>query len=124
MGDAKLIEIDYTPPIVYSTEEKKVMRETTEQDMKDRGLTAPFVTQEHVDNKICTHQFHQFPGTTVTVCVITLKNGFTTVGQSACASPENFNAELGEKYAYEDAYRQIARFEAYLLCERQSETAE
>lgn len=43
----------------------------------------------------------------LTICVIVLKNGFTVIGHSACASPENFNAEIGERIARENAERQV-----------------
>lgn len=43
----------------------------------------------------------------LTFCVLTLKNGFTLVGKSAVASPENFNAELGRKIARKDAIEQL-----------------
>lgn len=43
----------------------------------------------------------------LTLCILVMKNGFTVVGKSAPASPENFNAELGAKFAYEDAIRQL-----------------
>lgn len=43
----------------------------------------------------------------LTLCVITLNNGFTVVGQSSCASPQNFNADIGKRIAREDAIRQI-----------------
>jgi hypothetical protein len=43
----------------------------------------------------------------LTVCLLVMKNGFTIIGKSAPASPENFNPELGRKYAYEDAVRQV-----------------
>jgi hypothetical protein len=39
----------------------------------------------------------------LTICVITLQNGFTVMGQSACAHPENFNADFGKRLAYTDA---------------------
>ena len=51
----------------------------------------------------------------MTVCVVTMKNGFILIGKSAPADPENFNLELGRKFAYEDAVRQIWPLEAYLL---------
>lgn len=54
----------------------------------------------------------------LTVCVLTLKNGFQVVGKSACADPANFNAELGQKIAYDDAFRQIWALEGYLLREQ------
>jgi hypothetical protein len=43
----------------------------------------------------------------LSVCLVVMRNGFTVVGKSAPASPENFNAELGKKLAYEDAIRQL-----------------
>lgn len=43
----------------------------------------------------------------MTVCFLVMKNGFIVIGKSAPASPENFNAELGRKLAYEDAVRQL-----------------
>ncbi len=55
------------------------------------------------------------PMTCLTLCVLVLKNGFTIVGKSACASPENFNHEVGERVAREDAVRQIWALEGYQL---------
>jgi hypothetical protein len=43
----------------------------------------------------------------LSVCLLVMNNGFTIIGKYAPASPENFNAELGKKLAYEDAVRQI-----------------
>lgn len=43
----------------------------------------------------------------LSICVLVMRNGFTVIGKSAPASPENFNAELGRKFAYEDAIRQL-----------------
>ncbi|MEQ9722268.1 Gp49 family protein [Yersinia alsatica] len=39
--------------------------------------------------------YHHFPGTTVIICCLTLENGYTVTGESACASPENFDEEIG-----------------------------
>lgn len=75
------------------------------------------ITPEHVQSVISHAQFHRFTGTTVTVCCITLKNGHTVVGQSACADPEEFNGDLGQQLAYEDAKNKIYGLEAYLLSE-------
>ena len=46
-------------------------------------------------------------GTLLTRCVLTLQNGFTVTGESACASAENFDAEIGKRVAREDAKRKI-----------------
>ena len=43
----------------------------------------------------------------LTICLIVLKNGFSVIGKSAPADPGNFNAEVGRKFAREDAIRQI-----------------
>lgn len=43
----------------------------------------------------------------LTFCVLVLRNGFTVTGQSACASPENFDAEIGRRIARDDAIRQV-----------------
>ncbi len=56
----------------------------------------------------------------LSVCVITMNNGFTLVGKSAPASAANFNAELGRKLAYEDAIRQLWPLEGYALREKLS----
>ena len=74
-----------------------------EKEIKEKGLTAPRVTPEHLESVIVSEQYHVFAGTTFTACLLTLKNGYTVLGESACASPENFNAELGRKIARENA---------------------
>lgn len=43
----------------------------------------------------------------LSICILVMRNGFTVIGKSAPASPENFNEELGQRYAYEDAVRQL-----------------
>ncbi|VDS07914.1 hypothetical protein PARHAE_01094 [Paracoccus haematequi] len=54
----------------------------------------------------------------MTICVIRLKNGFSLVGKSAPADPENFDLDLGQKFAFEDAVRQMWPLEGYALRER------
>lgn len=51
----------------------------------------------------------------LTLCVLVLRNGFTVVGKSACASPENFNADKGRELARADAVRQIWPLMGYEL---------
>ena len=92
--------------------------ETIEEKIQDAGLTAARVTPDIVDKTILTAQYHQFPGTTVTVCCLTLQNGFTVIGESACASPENFNEELGKEIAYNNARQKIWALEGYVLRDR------
>lgn len=56
----------------------------------------------------------------LSVCILVMRNGFTIIGKSAPASPENFNADLGRKFAYEDAVRQLWPLEGYCLRDRLS----
>ena len=65
--------------------------------LKEKELTAPRVTPTDISNLIKNVEYHLFPGSCLTVCCITLQNGFTVIGTSACASPDNFDKELGEK---------------------------
>ncbi len=51
----------------------------------------------------------------LTICVLVLSNGFTVLGQSACASPARYNKEIGEKIAYENAFQQIWALMGYEL---------
>jgi hypothetical protein len=54
----------------------------------------------------------------LTFCVLVLRNGFTVTGESACASPENFDAELGRKIARQNAEQKIWPLMGYALKER------
>lgn len=91
-----------------------------EKEIKEKGLTAPRVTPEHLERVIISEQYHVFNNSTFTACLLTLKNGYTVLGESACASPENFNAELGRKIARESAKNKIWQLEGYLLREKLS----
>lgn len=86
-----------------------------EAEIQAKGLNAPRLNPAHIDGVIEHEQYHVFPGTTLTVCALTLKNGFITVGESAAASPENFNQEIGRKIARENARNKIWALEGYLL---------
>lgn len=51
----------------------------------------------------------------LTFCVIVLQNGFTVTGQSACADPNNYDATIGNRLAYEDAKKKIWQYMGYSL---------
>lgn len=89
-----------------------------EQEIQDKGLVSPRVTPQRIDSIVTDEQYHVFPESTVTVCLLTLENGFTVVGESACASPENFDAELGRKIARDHARNKIWQLEGYLVRQR------
>ena len=54
----------------------------------------------------------------LTFCVLILRNGFTVTGESACASPENFDAEIGRKIARENAVQKVWPLMGYALKEK------
>lgn len=89
-----------------------------EQEISDKGLNAPRVTPAMIDAAIVGEDYYVFPGTTVTVACLKLRNGFTVTGESACASPENFDQELGRKIARDNARSKIWALEGYALRER------
>jgi hypothetical protein len=86
-----------------------------EAEIQAKGLNAPRLTPDHIDAQIKGEMYHVFPGTTLTVCALTLTNGFHVVGESAAASPANFDAEIGRKIARDNARSKIWAFEGYLL---------
>ena len=91
---------------------------TIEQEIQAKGLTAPRLTPDLIDSTIRSIQYYIFADSCLTVCSMTLRNGFTVTGESACASPENFNQEIGEKIAHDNAREKIWVLEGYLLKQR------
>lgn len=108
-------------------------------EIQTKGLTAPRVTPDRIKEVIAwEHYFtaqqgvegaavHSGTGVSdgthnplnlLTFCVLVLRNGFTVTGESACASPANFDAELGRKIARENAVNKIWMLEGYLLKDR------
>lgn len=75
--------------------------------------TAPKVTKESIEAKIDSVVY--FRHDLMTICLITMQNGFHFTGKAAPASRENFDPEVGKTYAYEDAFRDIWSHEGYLL---------
>lgn len=90
---------------------------TTEQMIQEKGLTAPRITPERIKEVTAKIEYHKLTNV-LTVCVITLRNGFTVTGESACASPENFDEEIGNKIAFKNAEDKIWLLEGYLLKQR------
>lgn len=116
-----------------------------EQEIKAKGLTAPRVTPFDVDMNIKSEAYFTaadgvlgayknhddvYQGTDahsesyglLTFCVLVLQNGFTVTGESACASPENFDAELGRKIARQNAVAKIWPLMGYELKQRLAAT--
>ena len=94
-----------------------------EAEIQAKGLNAPRLSPEKIDAVLTGEDYHVFPGTTLTVCCLKLRNGFTVTGESAAASPENFDVELGKKIARSNARDKIWALEGYALRERLAERA-
>ncbi|MFM4996035.1 MULTISPECIES: Gp49 family protein [Aeromonas] len=104
-----------------------------EQMIQEKGLNAPRVTPQRINDVIASeHYFTAADGITgaydgrvgydsrdpmslLTFCVLVLENGFTVTGESSCASPENFDPEVGRKIARENAVNKVWMLEGYLL---------
>lgn len=111
-----------------------------EKEIVEKGKTAPRVTPQYIESIITSeHYFTAAQGDhqakeddllinpepyveatpdslhLLTFCVLVLKNGFTVTGESACASPENFDAEIGRKIARQNAVNKVWLLEGYLL---------
>ncbi len=101
--------------------------ETVEEQIQRVGADkAPRITKEKIEAQIkaeyCGNAAALFDGAPtiaelglLTLCVLVMQNGFTIVGKSACASPENYNEEVGRRIAREDAIQQIWALEGYQL---------
>lgn len=110
-----------------------------EQEIQAKGLTAPRVTPADIEANIKEEHYftagdalvHVYQGgpawqatstavDLLTFCVLVLNNGFTVTGESACASPENFDAELGRKIARQNAIAKVWPLMGYALKEKLS----
>jgi len=76
------------------------------------------VTLEQIQSKIKSESYIVLPDSRTTLCTLTMENGFTVNGTSACVDAANFDINLGRRYAHEDAIRQIWPLEGYLLAQR------
>lgn len=82
------------------------------------SMQFPKVTADSIKAKIVKVDYMVLPDSTVTLCNITLNNGFSVRGESACVDPRNFNIEIGKGLAHKDAFGKLWPLEGYLLAER------
>jgi Phage protein (N4 Gp49/phage Sf6 gene 66) family len=99
-----------------------------EQEIQAKGLTAPRITPDDIEASIASeHYFTAEHGahaafqdgegdpphydgalSLITICVLILKNGHRIVGvNEGPVSAENFDAEIGRRYAREKAIDQV-----------------
>ena len=98
--------------------ENDMNEQEVENELSARGADAPRVTPDAIDRVIDRVDYFRVPNTTMTVCAIVTRNGFAVTGESACASEDTFDEEIGRRLAYEDARRKVWPLEGYLLRER------
>ena len=104
--------------------------EQIESEIQAKGLTAPRITPADIETNIVSEDYFTAaeavrevtddgckpsPLGLLTFCVLVLRNGFTVTGESACASPENFNAEVGRKVARQNAIAKMWPLMGYEL---------
>lgn len=106
--------------------------QSIEQEILDKGLTSPRVTPADIEANIANEYYFTAANGAITggallvervptalclltFCVLILRNGFTVTGESACASPENFDAEIGRKIARQNAVQKIWPLMGYAL---------
>lgn len=90
----------------------------TDQEAAANASTPNRVTLDSMLSKV-EHVEYWHPSHTphLTICILTMHNGFVVVGTSAPADAANYDENLGQKFAHEDCIRQLWRFEGYLLRE-------
>ncbi len=89
-----------------------------EKKLQEKGLNAPRLTPADIDAVIVDGAFILLPSGKAMVCELTLANGFTVRGESACVSKENFNEEIGKQIARDNARNKVWELEGYLLQQR------
>lgn len=79
------------------------------------ALPGQRVTEEYIKSRIKTVEYvgHEI----LTICVMKFDNGFMLIGHSAPAAPENYRREIGERYAYDNAFKQAWQLFGFLLRE-------
>lgn len=87
-----------------------------------RGKTMEKLTYEHIQSVIKSVEYVQVG--VLTICVLTLQNGFTVTGESACSSLAFFDEEIGRKIARDKAENKIWQLESYLAKQRTFEATQ
>jgi hypothetical protein len=87
------------------------------QEALDKSPSGVRVTPAMMERRIKSVDYFVLPGTTVTICSIALDNGFSVRGESACVDPKNFNQDIGQTIAYDNAFSQLWAFFGFLIAE-------
>lgn len=76
------------------------------------------VTQEYITSRIANVTYTRLPDSTMTICHLTLDNGFAVIGESACVNPANYNQAIGESVAHFNAFNKLWPLFGFLLAEK------
>jgi len=86
-------------------------------ELLDKSPSDWRVTEESINRRIKQVEFHRLPGTTVTLCNITLDNGYSVRGESACVDAKNYNEDIGQTLAKKDAFGKLWPLFGFLVAE-------
>lgn len=91
----------------------------TEDELEKALANSPAerVTKEFMEGQVTKREFHRLDATT-TICSLTLKNGYSVRGESACVNVENYNKDIGEKISYNRAFEKLWPLYGFLLAEK------
>lgn len=96
--------------------------EVTDRESAEVQKTPNRVSLDSIKDKIASVEyFNPECAPHFTFAIAKMSNGYVVTGQSAPADPENYNKDLGEKFALEDAIRKMWPLEGYLLCQKLTE---
>lgn len=93
------------------------MSAVTEDELKShqKNIGGKRVTLDALKSNIKSEDYYIHPGSQLTICILTLMNGFTVTGESACADPSMFDEEIGRRIAKEKAQEKIWPLMGYAL---------
>ena len=96
--------------------------QSIEQDIQSKGLNAPRLTPEDIDKVIVGETYTNLPDGRTVICQLTLRNGYTVDGKSACVKKKKKKQESGKNISRQNARGKIWELEGYLLKQKLYET--
>lgn len=91
-----------------------------ELDKRLAALPADHVTDELISSRI--KHVETLVSGTMTICILTLDNGFKVTGESACVNAENYDYGVGQRLAYDNAFQKLWPLFGFLLAEKKKLT--
>lgn len=127
ISPAKAFEEGYTrladPPTISEAGLlilRPISEASIEQTIVDKGLKAPRLRPQDIDAVIVSETYTTLPSRRTMICELTLRNGFTVLGEANVISVENFDEDLARDISKSNARRNVWQYEAYLLKEKLS----